>query len=92
MTTAMRLLNRLLGRPGPATPTGTADPEHEHVSPEEAAAEMAVNLARDQLLAELSRADGDDVRALGFLAFDLAGAAVIIAARASLDRFGRQLP
>lgn len=83
----MRMLNRLLGRPSSATPTGSADPEHEHVSPEEAAAEMAVDLARDQLLAELSRADGDDVRALGFLAFDLAGAAVIIAARASLDRF-----
>jgi hypothetical protein len=48
---------------------------------------MAADLARDQLAAELSGADNDDVKALGFLAFDLAAAAGMVGIRTDLDRY-----
>ena len=55
--------------------------------PTETAARIAVDLARDQLAAELSRGDTDTLATIGILAFELAAAAVVIQARGSLDRF-----
>jgi hypothetical protein len=83
---AMRLRDVLLGRPSDARLSVDSGAVL-GMSPGEAAAATAVALARDQLSAELGRSDSDDVKALGFLAFDLAGAALAIQARTSLNRF-----
>ena len=83
----MRLRDLLLGPRGIAPPAVRSSWLVGQVSSEEAAARMAADLARDQLTAELSRADSDDLKALALLAFDLAGAALVIQAHASLNRF-----
>ena len=79
---AMRLRNLLFG-PRPGLPPEPPSSE----LPTEAAARIALELARDQLAAELSRGDTNTLAAIGMLAFELAAAAVVIQARGSLDRF-----
>lgn len=49
------------------------------------AARLAVDLARDQLAEQLAAIDGDDVKALGFLAVEIAAMASLFASRQSLD-------
>lgn len=49
------------------------------------AARLAVDLARDQLAEQLAAIDGDDVKALGFLAVEIAAMASLFASRRSLD-------
>jgi len=78
----MRLQSLLFGR-RPGLPPEAPSSE----LPTEAAARIAVDLARDQLTAELSRGDTDTLATIGILAFELAAAAVVIQARGSLDRF-----
>jgi hypothetical protein len=56
-------------------------------SPSETAARIGVDLARDELSAELASADSDDVKSLGFLAVDLAAIALIVSVRHDLDRY-----
>lgn len=49
------------------------------------AATIALALARDQLGAQLAAADSDDVKALGYLAVDVAGSAALFATRDTLN-------
>lgn len=53
----------------------------------EVAAQTAAALAHEELNAELTGADSDDVKALGFLAVDIAAVALIVSVRRDLDRY-----
>jgi hypothetical protein len=50
-------------------------------------ANIGLALARDQLSEQLSGADSDDVKALGYLAVDIAAIAALVAAHAMLNRY-----
>ncbi len=52
---------------------------------EPTSASIALELARDQLAAQLAAADSDDVKALGYLAVDVAGSAALFATRDTLN-------
>ena len=77
----MRLQSLLFGR-RPGLPPEAPSSE----LPTEAAARIALDLARYQLAAA-SAGDTNTLAAIGMLAFELAAAAVVIQARGSLDRF-----
>jgi hypothetical protein len=53
----------------------------------EAAARISFQLSRDQLGAELSGADSDDFKALGFLAVDVAAIALLVTVHKDLSRY-----
>ena len=65
----------------PSDPTNA----HGHVSEDADTARLAVDLARDQLAQQLAAGDSDDVKALGFLAVELAAMATLFASRDSLN-------
>jgi hypothetical protein len=57
------------------------------LSVRDASARAAADLARDQLAAEMSGLDSDDIRSIGLLGIYVAGAALMISVRNDLDRF-----
>lgn len=50
-------------------------------------ASVGLDLARDQLSEQLSGADADDVKSLGFLAADIAGVVALVSVHRELNRF-----
>lgn len=83
---------RRASRGRPVSPSGTPPPQLQGASTlplaaleQREAARLAVNLARDQLAEQLAAVDSDDVKALGFLAVEVAAMAALFATRTSLD-------
>lgn len=80
------LSRRLTSEPDPSA-DGPKGLRTDDGSVSEAAAQVAFQLSRDQLSAELSGADSDDFKALGFLAVDVAAIALLVTVHKDLSRY-----